>query len=98
MDSKIVVMIVQLAMPNGDGSYEVRPMADVETCIAAAEIEASDPFVHPRPESQAERPQIRSLHAPSIESYRKARAKEPAKSGKIRVETALPRAATPSRG
>jgi hypothetical protein len=45
MDSKIVVMIVQLAMPNGDGSYEVKPMADVETCIAAAEIEASDPFV-----------------------------------------------------
>ncbi|MEQ1717990.1 MAG: hypothetical protein ABL907_18785 [Hyphomicrobium sp.] len=45
MESKIIVMIVQLAMPNGDAGVQVKPMATAEACRSAAEIEASDPFV-----------------------------------------------------
>lgn len=45
MDSKIIVMIVQLTMPNGEAGVQVKPMANVEACRKAAEIEVSDPFV-----------------------------------------------------
>jgi hypothetical protein len=45
MDSAVIVMIVTLAMPNGDSSVSVKPMKSVETCRMEAEIEASDPFV-----------------------------------------------------
>lgn len=45
MDAKIIVMIVQLAMPNGEANVQVRPMENVAACRKAAEIEVSDPFV-----------------------------------------------------
>ena len=45
MESKITVMIVQLAMPNGDADVQVKPMDNVQACRSAAEIEASDPYV-----------------------------------------------------
>ena len=45
MEAKVIVMIVQLAMPNGEAGVQVRPMANAEACRSAAEIEVSDPFV-----------------------------------------------------
>lgn len=45
MDTKIIVMIVQLTMPNGTADVQVKPMANAQACRHAAEIEASDPFV-----------------------------------------------------
>ena len=45
MEPKIIVMIVTLAMPNGNGGVHVKPMPTVEHCVKAANIEASDPFV-----------------------------------------------------
>jgi hypothetical protein len=45
MDPKIIVMIVMLAMPNGDSGVHVKPFANVSTCIDEAKIEATDPFV-----------------------------------------------------
>lgn len=45
MESKIIVMIVQLAMPNGEANVQVKPMENVAACQRAAEIEVSDPFV-----------------------------------------------------
>ena len=45
MEPKIVVMIIMLALPNGDGGVHVKPFATTETCIEAASIEATDPFV-----------------------------------------------------
>lgn len=45
MEPKIIVMIVTLAMPNGDVGVQVKPMENVESCRSAAEIEVSDPFV-----------------------------------------------------
>ena len=45
MDPKIIVMIIMLSMPNGDSGVHVKPYATVETCIEAANIEATDPFV-----------------------------------------------------
>lgn len=45
MDSAVIVMIVTLAMPNGDSSISVKPMQSVETCRLEAQIEASDPYV-----------------------------------------------------
>lgn len=45
MDPKIIVMIVTLAMPNGDSGVHVKPMPTVDHCVAEATIEASDPFV-----------------------------------------------------
>lgn len=45
MDSAVIVMIVTLAMPNGDSSVSVKPMQSFETCRLEAKIEASDPFV-----------------------------------------------------
>jgi hypothetical protein len=45
MDSAVIVMIVTLAMPNGDSSVSVKPMVSVDNCRIAAKIEASDPFV-----------------------------------------------------
>lgn len=45
MEPKIIVMIVTLAMPNGDSGVQVKPMPTVEHCVAQANIEASDPFV-----------------------------------------------------
>lgn len=41
----IVVMIIMLAMPNGDSGVHVKPFPTAETCIEAANIEATDPFV-----------------------------------------------------
>jgi hypothetical protein len=38
-------MIIMLALPNGDGGVHVKPFATTETCIEAASIEATDPFV-----------------------------------------------------
>lgn len=45
MTPKIVVMIIMLALPNGDSGVHVKPFATAETCIEAANIEATDPFV-----------------------------------------------------
>lgn len=45
MEPKIIVMIVTLAMPNGDSGVQVKPMPTVDRCVAQASIEASDPFV-----------------------------------------------------
>jgi hypothetical protein len=45
MESAVIVMIVTLALPNGDSSVSVKPMASVDTCRTAAKIEASDPYV-----------------------------------------------------
>lgn len=45
MEAKIVVMIVTLAMPNGENSVNVKRMPSEDACKAAARIEASDPFV-----------------------------------------------------
>jgi hypothetical protein len=45
MEPSVIVMIVTLALPNGDASVEVKPMETAQHCKAAADIEASDPFV-----------------------------------------------------
>lgn len=45
MSPKVIVMIVTLAMPNGDSGVHVKPMPTVDHCIEEANIEASDPFV-----------------------------------------------------
>ncbi len=45
MPPKIIVMIIMLALPNGDGGVHVKPFATTETCMEAANIEATDPFV-----------------------------------------------------
>ncbi len=45
MNTSVIVMIVTLAMPNGDASVEVKPMESAEQCRQAADIEVSDPFV-----------------------------------------------------
>ena len=43
--SSIIVMIVTLAMPNGDKSVSVKQMMSADSCRLEAQIEASDPFV-----------------------------------------------------
>ncbi len=45
MEPSVIVMIVTFALPNGDAGVEVKPMATVQHCKAAADLEASDPFV-----------------------------------------------------
>lgn len=45
MTPKIIVMIIMLALPNGDSGVHVKPFATAETCIEAASVEATDPFV-----------------------------------------------------
>lgn len=45
MEGSVIVMIVTLAMPNGQSGYSVKPMANVDKCMIEAQIEASDPFV-----------------------------------------------------
>ncbi len=45
MSPKIIVMIIMLALPNGDSGVHVKPFATAETCMEAANIEATDPFV-----------------------------------------------------
>ncbi len=45
METSVIVMIVTLAMPNGDASVSVKPMESADKCRAAARIEASDPYV-----------------------------------------------------
>lgn len=45
MESAVIVMIVTLAMPNGDSSVSIKPMLSVDNCRIEAKIEASDPFV-----------------------------------------------------
>ncbi|MEQ1653171.1 MAG: hypothetical protein ABL897_11840 [Hyphomicrobium sp.] len=45
MDQAVIVMIVTLAMPNGDNSVSVKPMVSVDKCRIEAQIEASDPYV-----------------------------------------------------
>ncbi len=45
MEPSVIVMIVTLAMPNGDASVEVKPMETAQHCKAAADIAVSDPFV-----------------------------------------------------
>jgi len=46
MDPKIIVMISTLVLPSGDSGVHVKPFASADSCIAAADIEATDPFVH----------------------------------------------------
>jgi hypothetical protein len=46
MDLKVIVMISTLVLPNGDSGVHVKPFTDSASCIAAADIEATDPFVH----------------------------------------------------
>jgi hypothetical protein len=45
MESSVIVMIVTLALPNGDNSVNVKPMISVDKCRIEAQIEAADPFV-----------------------------------------------------
>jgi len=45
MEPKLIVMIVTLALPNGDSGVHVTPMPTVDHCMAEATIEAADPFV-----------------------------------------------------
>ena len=45
MEPKIIVMIVTLAMPNGDNTVSVKPMDDADACKVQAQIEVSDPYV-----------------------------------------------------
>jgi hypothetical protein len=45
MDANVIVMIVTLALPNGQQSVSVKQMPTAEACRVEAEIEASDPFV-----------------------------------------------------
>jgi hypothetical protein len=45
MGTSVIVMIVTLAMPNGDESVQVKPMETAEHCRTAANLEAADPFV-----------------------------------------------------
>lgn len=45
MEPKIIVLILTLAMPNGQPSVTVQPMTSQQSCIQRADIEASDPFV-----------------------------------------------------
>lgn len=45
MTPKIVVMIIMLSLPNGDGGVHVKTFPTAENCIEAANIEATDPFV-----------------------------------------------------
>ncbi len=45
MEQAVIVMIVTLAMPNGDSSISVKPMISADHCRVEARIEASDPFV-----------------------------------------------------
>ncbi len=45
MEASVIVMIITLAMPNGEASVEVKPMETVQHCRQAADIEAADPFV-----------------------------------------------------
>jgi len=46
MELKVIVMITTLVLPGGDAGVHVKPFTDNASCIAAADIEASDPFVH----------------------------------------------------
>jgi hypothetical protein len=45
MEPSVIVMIVTMALPNGDASVEVKPMESAQICEAAANLEAADPFV-----------------------------------------------------
>ena len=46
MEPKIIVMIAMLALPGaGDNNVHVRQFETPQSCIEAANIEASDPFV-----------------------------------------------------
>jgi hypothetical protein len=45
MEPKVIVLITMLALPNGDSGVNVKPFQTAATCAAAADIEASDPFV-----------------------------------------------------
>ncbi len=46
MEPKVIVMITMLALPGaGENNVHVRQFDDPKSCIKAADIEASDPFV-----------------------------------------------------
>ncbi len=46
MEPKVIVMITMLVLPGaGDSNVHVRQFSDAQSCIKAADIEASDPFV-----------------------------------------------------
>lgn len=45
MDTAVIVLIVTMAMPNGDHAVNVKLMQNAEVCRAAAEVEVSDPYV-----------------------------------------------------
>jgi hypothetical protein len=45
MEPKVIVLITMLSLPNGDSGVNVKPFPSVGTCIEAADIEVTDPFV-----------------------------------------------------
>ena len=45
MEPNIIVMIITLALPNGNNSVSIKPMENADTCKVEAQIEANDPFV-----------------------------------------------------
>ena len=46
MEPKVIVMITMMVLPgSGDSNVHVRQFSDAQSCIKAADIEASDPFV-----------------------------------------------------
>jgi hypothetical protein len=45
MEPQVIVLIVMLAMPNGEQSINIKPMSSASSCEVQARIEASDPFV-----------------------------------------------------
>jgi hypothetical protein len=45
MEPKIIVLITMLSLPNGDSGVNVKPFPSVDLCVAAADIEVTDPFV-----------------------------------------------------
>ncbi len=45
MTFNIIVMISTLVLPGGDSGVHIKPFPTAASCIAAADIEATDPFV-----------------------------------------------------
>ncbi|MEO1280666.1 MAG: hypothetical protein AAFV69_02910 [Pseudomonadota bacterium] len=45
MEPKTIVLILMLALPNGEASVSVHPMTTEKGCIERANLEVSDPFV-----------------------------------------------------
>ncbi|MEL7048943.1 MAG: hypothetical protein AAFO75_08290 [Pseudomonadota bacterium] len=45
MEPKTIVLILMLAMPNGEASVSVHPMTTEQGCFERANLEVTDPFV-----------------------------------------------------